>query len=355
MSAEKRLKRRLFREIADENLEIIQNRPRGSLRRQRAAREKRLQRLRRAVFAGGGTMVVMATMVLMLGMRTDATSGANSDVSDAYFLVPNMEPPASSDMESNLGALTRMLTGKQARAIDPAVIPLAVRKVVIDPGHGGIDSGTKLDDWGMYESNLTWDIAMRLRMMLARAGIEVVLTRHGDEKVSLEARTEIANRSKADLFVSIHINWLPNREARGFETYFAGATVDPFLKQLAAAENRDSGFSLADSRRLLDGIYMGVRQQESKRLAEWVGQALYGTLQKKQPEVIHRGVRQAPFVVLVATEMPAILAEVACLSNDREARLLALPQYRQSIAEALFTGIQGYALELSASEKGEKT
>jgi N-acetylmuramoyl-L-alanine amidase len=205
----------------------------------------------------------------------------------------------------------------------------------------------------MMEKDITWDIAGRLLELLRRQNFDVVLTRPGDEKVSLRDRTAIANRAKADLFISIHVNWLPNREARGFETYFAGATADPFLKDLAATENSDAGFSVADTRLLLDGIYSGIRQRESQRLADWVGQSLFETLQSRNPDVVHRGVRRAPFVVLVATEMPAILAEVACISNDREARLLGLSQYRQSIAEALFTGIQGYAHEVSATEKGE--
>jgi len=204
----------------------------------------------------------------------------------------------------------------------------------------------------MLEKDLAWDIANRLREISERNEFNVVMTRPGDETVALRERTEIANRANADLFVSIHINWLPDREARGIETYFAGATVDPFLKELAAAENTDSGFSVADTRRLLDGIYSGVRQKESQRLAGWVGQSLFETLRTRNPDVVDRGVMRAPFVVLVATDMPAILAEVACISNDREARFLGLPQYRQSIAEALFAGIQGYAREVSATEKG---
>ncbi len=351
MSAEHRLKRQLLRGLAEENIEIIRNQPKGTLRRQRAAR---MQRIRRAAFAGGGTLVVVAAVLLVLGIRSAASSGGSAaDFSDASVFPPAMAPPDSTETGVRIDDLTEMLTGGEVRAIDPAVIPLAVHRIVIDPGHGGIDSGTKLDHWGMYESDLTWDIATRLEALLTNAGSQVIMTRNGDEKVSVQARADIANQSRADLFISIHVNWLPDREARGFETYSGGATVDPFLKQLAAAENLDSGFSVADTRRLLDGIYLGVRQQESHRLAEWVGQALYGTLKTRNPEIIDRGVRQAPFAVLVATDMPAILAEVACLSNDREARLLALPKYRQSIAEALFTGIQGYALEVSAAAKGD--
>ena len=119
-----------------------------------------------------------------------------------------MTPPEAGENSSSLSHLTEMLTGSEARAIDPAVIPLAVQRIVVDPGHGGIDSGTKLDRWGMYESDLTWDIAIRLRALLERAGSQVIMTRSGDEKVSVQARAEIANQSRADLFVSIHVNWL---------------------------------------------------------------------------------------------------------------------------------------------------
>jgi N-acetylmuramoyl-L-alanine amidase len=348
VSAKQRLRRELFRGIADDNLEVIRNQPRGSLRRERTAR---MQRLKRALFAGGGALLAIMTVVLVLGVRSDASSGGDqADLVDMSFLEPGMDPPMTTEIEETSDNLAAVLSGRQAHPIEPSVIPLAVRKVAIDAGHGGIDSGTKLAAWGMYEKDLTLDIADRLRILLERTGREVILTRSIDEPVSLKERVEIANHAHADLFVSIHINWVPNRESRGFETYFAGATVDPFLKQLAAVENVDSGFSVADTRRLLDGIYSDVRQQESKRLAEWVGRAMFMTLKTKNPEIFDRGVLQAPFVVLVATDMPAVLAEVACLSNDREARLLALPKYRQSIAEALLIGIHGYAQELSAAE-----
>ena len=112
---------------------------------------------------------------------------------------------------------------------------------------------------------------------------------------------------------------------------------------------------MADTRRLLDGIYSGVRLDESRRMADWVSQSLFDTLRLRNPDVIDRGVMRAPFVVLVATEMPAVLAEVACISNDREARMLGFPWYRQSIAQALYSGIKGYARELSETDKGEST
>lgn len=350
MSAEQRLKRRLFEGMAEDNIEVIRNQPRGTIRRKRLAR---LQRLRRAVVAGG-SLLAIATVVLALGIRSDASSDrGDSKIADSSFLSLTAAPPRRGEAGSGLNELTDVISGRQAHAIVPAVIPLAVRTIAIDAGHGGSDSGALLPRYGMLEKDLAWDIANRLRGLAEQNEFKVVMTRPGDEAVPLRDRTEIANRANADLFVSIHVNWLPDREARGIETYFAGATVDPFLKELAAVENSDSGFSVADTRRLLDGIYSGVRQQESQRLADWVGQSLFETLRTRNRDVVNRGVMRAPFVVLVATDMPAILAEVACISNDREARFLGLPQYRQSIAEALFSGIQGYAHEVSATEKGE--
>ncbi len=353
MSAQKRLKRRLFEGMAAENLELILNQPRGTIRRQRQEQLKRLQRRRRALLAGG-SLVVVVGIVLTLGLRTDARADRSEPMASASVFESVVQAPPVTQSADRSGGLTDVINGNQAQPIERGVIPLTVRTIVVDPGHGGRDSGTLLPQYGMLEKELTWDIADRLRGLL-ESDFTVVMTRNGDETVALRERTEIANEINADLFVSIHVNWLPNREARGFETYFAGATVDPFLKELAAAENQDSGFSMADTRRLLDGIYSGVRLEESRRMADWVSQSLFDTLHLRNPDVVDRGVMRAPFVVLVATEMPAVLAEVACISNNREARLLGFPWYRQSIAEALYSGIKGYARELSAIDKGEST
>jgi N-acetylmuramoyl-L-alanine amidase len=166
----------------------------------------------------------------------------------------------------------------------------------------------------------------------------------------LEDRGLAANRAGADIFVSIHLNWIENRKARGIETYYLGPTDDPFLTRLAADENRDSGYSLADMRRLLDRIYADVRQKKSRKLAEVVQASLFGSLGKVNPGVENRGVKAAPFIVLLTTEMPAILAEVSCLSNEDEAGLLTKPQYRQYIAEALAAGVRSYAGSVEGTE-----
>jgi N-acetylmuramoyl-L-alanine amidase len=234
--------------------------------------------------------------------------------------------------------------------IDLAVLPLGVRKIVIDPGHGGKDAGTSAPG-GLAEKEVTLDIGIRLRHLLEQAAFEVVMTRDKDEAVPLRQRTALANAQAADLFVSIHLNWIDGGQVRGMETYYLGPTEDPVLLQLAAQENRDSGYSLADFRKLLDYIYLSVRREESRRLAESVQRTLVTALRRKRPALVNRGVKTAPFAVLVGTEMPAILAEVACLSHPEEAHLLATPQYRQDIAQALLEGIRAYAQALNRFPK----
>jgi N-acetylmuramoyl-L-alanine amidase len=230
--------------------------------------------------------------------------------------------------------------------IDRAVLPLALRSVVLDPGHGGENEGTKAPG-GLVEKEVTLDIARRLADLLAAGGYEVVLTRRDDSSLSLRQRADLANQRRGDIFVSIHVNWLENRELRGLETFYLGATSDPYLEALAARENQQSGYSLADLKDILQQVYAGVRQEESRRLAEQVQRSLFEALYQVNDGVRDRGVKSAPFGVLTRTEMPAILAEVSCVSNEVEARLLMTPIYRQYLAEALFRGIESYSRSLS--------
>jgi len=237
---------------------------------------------------------------------------------------------------------SRVALGTLPTSIDHAVFPLAVHRIVLDPGHGGPSLGTRTPN-GLMEKEVTLDISRRLSRLLAEDGFEVLMTRDEDEAVDLAARASFANEEGADIFVSIHVNWIDDGGTRGVETYFLGTTDDPYLSQLAASENRDSGYSMGDLRRLLDRMVSGVRLGKSQELAAEVQGSLFRSLRKVNPQLIDRGVKRAPFLVLVETEMPAILAEVSCLSNEREAELLAKPLYRQFIAEALAAGIGSYA------------
>jgi N-acetylmuramoyl-L-alanine amidase len=216
-----------------------------------------------------------------------------------------------------------------------------VKKVVLDPGHGGNDSGARAQ--GVWEKEITLEIARDLRGLLKRAQYDVAMTRDTDAFVSLRQRAQIANVERADLFVSIHVNSVPSQECHAVETYYLGAADDPRAEQLAGKENHESGYQLADFRRLLEGVYVNIRQAESRKLAQTVQQELVAVLGDKNPAIRDKGVRSAPFLVLVATESPGILAEVSCLSNDEEAGRLANSAYRQRIARALFHGIHEYA------------
>jgi len=256
---------------------------------------------------------------------------------------------ATAAAPSSLAAASSLIVG-EPRPLDRAVFPVGVHRIVLDPGHGGKDVGSVTPD-GHYEKDITLDIALRLRDLLrAQQGIEVLLTRDKDERVLLSQRARFANDSKADLFLSIHLNWLVPATNRGVETFYLGPTEDPFLVQLAGRENRESGYSLADVRRLLDGIYLDLRQQESQQLAGSIQRSLFRSLKQETPALRDRGIKPAPFLVLVTTEMPAILAEVSCLSNQNEAALLSTGEYRQSIAEALRAGIDAYTAKLGNAD-----
>jgi N-acetylmuramoyl-L-alanine amidase len=228
------------------------------------------------------------------------------------------------------------------RRVNPAIFGLGIRKIVLDPGHGGNDPGA-VSALGMTEKELTLDISHHLRRLLEEALFEVVMTRERDDTVSLRQRAELANRHSGDLFLSIHVNSFAMRQIRGVETYYLGPTDDPILIQYAALENRASGYSLTDFRRLLEGIYAHAKQDVSRQFATALQGELFQTLQTLTPDLADRGVKSAPFIVLIAAQMPAILVEVSALSNEEEARLLATSQYRQTIAQALFRGIRAYA------------
>ncbi|REJ73092.1 MAG: N-acetylmuramoyl-L-alanine amidase [Acidobacteria bacterium] len=230
--------------------------------------------------------------------------------------------------------------------VDQRTFSLGLRTVVLDPGHGGVNSGTEKD--GLREKDITLDIAQRLESLLLLDGFDVLMTRREDVDVDLYERVAFANRGGGDLFLSIHVNWL-GRAGGGVETFYLGTSDDPRIVELTAAENRDSGYTLKDFRNLLDGLYVDLRRDESRNLAQAVQRAMHSSLRELSPKLRDRGVKTAPFVVLIGTEMPAVLAEVSSLSDEEEARLLADSTYRQRIAEALHDGVLRYAASLNPS------
>lgn len=221
---------------------------------------------------------------------------------------------------------------------------LKLTRVVLDPGHGGHDTGT-IGPTGLAEKDLVLDVARRLGALIEeRLGAEVVYTRTDDTFVPLEQRTAIANQSKADLFLSIHANAGP-RSATGVETYFLSLTTSREALEVAARENATSEKTIHELEDLVRKIALQDKVDESREFATAIQSALQATLASAGSR--DRGVRKAPFLVLVGAAMPSVLAEIGFLSNPREERLLKRPAHRQRIAEALFQGVSNYASTLS--------
>ena len=222
---------------------------------------------------------------------------------------------------------------------------LGVARVVIDAGHGGHDPGAR--GKGLSEADLTLDIALRLeKLLLRQPGVEVVQTRRTNAYVALEERTDIANRSGADLFLSIHANASADRRARGVETYFLSFAPNPEAEAIAARENAGSTRPMRQLPDLLRAIALNNKLDESRDLAGMVQQALYAQVRKSDKRARNLGVKQAPFMVLVGATMPSVLTEISFVTNQQDAGLLATEKYRQQIAEALLAGITRYQQSL---------
>jgi N-acetylmuramoyl-L-alanine amidase len=219
---------------------------------------------------------------------------------------------------------------------------LKIGKIVIDPGHGGDDHGTMSSD-GLLEKDVVLDVALRLGKLLQGLGAEVIYTRATDRYLPLEARTAIANREGADLFISIHANSSPDRDARGMETYFLNFTTSAESLEVAARENTVARRPVSELRDLVQKIAQQNRTAESHEFADDVQAALTRNL----PGERNRGVREAPFIVLTGAGMPAILTEISFMSNPDDENNLKDSHYRDKIAQALYGGISAYVNGLS--------
>lgn len=231
---------------------------------------------------------------------------------------------------------------------------LKIGRIVIDAGHGGHDTGTIGPD-GLMEKDVVLDVALRLgRVLETRLGADVIYTRDDDTFVPLETRTAIANEHQADLFISIHANSSSDPDARGVETYYLNFTSDPDALEVAARENAVSQRSIFQLQDLVKKITLKDKIDESRELATDVQESLYTGLAGRHSTLRDRGVKKAPFVVLIGANMPSILAEISFLSNPTDEARLETPEYRQKIAEALYKGIAKYAGGLSGVKVASK-
>jgi N-acetylmuramoyl-L-alanine amidase len=222
---------------------------------------------------------------------------------------------------------------------------LKIKKIVIDPGHGGHDPGA-ISRSGLQEKQINLDIARRLAGLLEKSGIEVVMTRNKDVFISLEKRSEIANRSGADIFISIHANSNKAKILNGFEVYCISTGVSDLKRAVdsARSESNYAGVAFPVKVTLWDMAYNYNRGQ-SFRLAEYICKVIRRDLDTR---VI--GVKGAAFQVLKYNNIPAILVEVGFLSNKKEENSLKDSSYRQSIAQAIADGVKVYDKECASME-----
>lgn len=255
------------------------------------------------------------------------------DIPPSAAIPPSAPPKPTSDGDTSL---TRALG-------------LKIHRIVIDAGHGGHDTGT-IGPHGLMEKDLCLDVALRLGRMIEQKlpGAQVVYTRQDDTFIPLEERTQIANNAKADLFISIHANSSPDETARGVETYYLNFSTSPESMEVAARENANSQESLHDLQDLIKKIARNDKVEESKEFADDVQTSLAHRLATVSPSEHNRGVKQAPFVVLIGADMPSILAEISFVSNPTDERLLKGATERQRIATGLYTGISNYLDSLNS-------
>jgi len=229
------------------------------------------------------------------------------------------------------------------------VLGLKIGRIVIDPGHGGHDTGT-IGPTGLMEKDLCLDVALRLGKIIQQRlpGADIVYTRSDDTFIPLEERTNIANQAKADLFISIHANSSQDHAARGVETYYLNLKGSADAMEVAARENASSDQGVHDLEDLVKKIARNEKIDESKEFAEDIQDSLAKRMQKSSKTVRDRGVKKAPFVVLIGADMPSILSEISFLSNPADEKLLKQPEYRQRVAEGLYQGIASYLQSLNS-------
>lgn len=278
----------------------------------------------------GALLIAIMCLIVCLPPALVAKSRRDKKAkSQSEFVAREAQPSSTGD---------RSLT----RALD-----LKIGRIVIDPGHGGADTGT-VGANGLQEKDLVLDVSQRLgKILQRRMGADVIYTRNSDKFIPLESRTEIANQENADLFVSIHGNHSEDPQTRGVETYYLSFTAAMDALEVASRENAASDMSVGKLQDLVKQIAMNEKVGESREFAANVQRALYAGVSNGNLAIRDRGVKKAPFIVLIGAHMPSILAEISFLSNSVDEQNLKKSEYRDQIAESLYRGIAKYVNGLS--------
>ena len=285
--------------------------------------------------------------------KVKIAANAHTVVSNPRRKSGSKAAPKDPDTSTELDVREAQPTARGDRSLIRA-LGLKIGKIVIDPGHGGHDTGT-IGPNGLEEKDLVLEVGRRLGKLLeTRLGAEVVYTRKDDTFIPLETRTAIANQERADLFISIHANSSHDSAARGVETYYLNFTSSPEALEVAARENAVSEKSIYELQDLVKKIALKEKIEESREFASDVQQSLHSGLAVKSPDIRDRGVKKAPFIVLIGANMPSILAEISFVSNPSDERHLENSEYRQRIAESLYRGVARYVNGLSGVKVASK-
>ncbi len=273
---------------------------------------------------------------------TGPAGGAETSFADPSTPTDAPAGPATAVPVATSGQYNAMLNDLPIPVAE--LFDLTVQTIVIDPGHGGNDPGA-IGHQGLMEKDVALDIAQRLRSRLESGGqYRVVLTRDDDSKIQLKDRVAFAKDNDADLFISIHINSVPEQagQVNYVETYFFGPHSDQRTLDLAKKENQNSEYAMGDFRQVIARIGDTLKTEESAQLATSIHNRLYTNLRRHSSGLLDAGAKSGPFVVLLGVEVPSVLVEVSCISNEAEALRLASPAYRESIASYLQMGIVEY-------------
>ncbi|MCU1241772.1 MAG: N-acetylmuramoyl-L-alanine amidase [Candidatus Acidoferrum typicum] len=256
---------------------------------------------------------------------------------------------AAADKPDLIQPATAALPTRDGQSTLTRALGLKIGRIVVDAGHGGHDTGT-IGPTGLMEKDICLDVALRLGKIIHQRlpAAEVVYTRSDDTFIPLEERTRVANESKADLFISIHANSSHDHAARGIETYYLNLKGSPDAMEVAARENATAQESIHDLEDIVKKIARSEKIDESREFAADIQESLAKRIQKLNRTVKDRGVRKAPFVVLVGADMPSILTEISFLSNPADEQLLKKPEHRQRVAEGLYQGVANYLQSLNS-------
>jgi N-acetylmuramoyl-L-alanine amidase len=327
----------------------------------RAAKAKNGAAVPPAADSANASAKTVADVVAPEG-QANASGSATPNATDAVAHGPS--PNATSLTPANPHSKSLKSVSTKPDLIQPSATPqptrdgqatltralgLKIGRIVIDAGHGGHDTGT-IGPTGLMEKDLCLDVAVRLGKIVQQRlpGADVVYTRSDDTFVPLEERTRIANEAKADLFISIHANSSHDHAARGVETYYLNLKGSPDAMEVAARENATSQESVHDLEDLVKKIARSEKIDESREFAADIQESLAKRIQKTNKTVKDRGVRKAPFVVLIGADMPSILTEISFLSNPADEQLLKKPDHRQKVAEGLYQGVASYLQSLNS-------